>query len=319
MRPVKSTVACVLALALGGPVFAQQPTTARDTSCSSKLAVAITKSDPASDSVVARCIGQALRDDPPERVLALLETFRDHPRIQRPTSFISGRFSDSFVNWFMNAAFSMWAPANSVCGEDGQLLVLAGRDSGGIRAEILGRPRIEGWTIIRSPGPRFPLATTDPGRPAYLSVTAVRADGAPRRLQDQPLGDGQPIQYVWRPEFLDVDGDGVPEVWVRYNVTLMNGFSQVLEVYRVTQAEALRLEKRFIGASEGVARLLASGTVEIATGFSHGTPGHLEFELHRLEHWNYTGGKWTQTDTTEIPHILWGDEWKKYYGVDGLK
>jgi len=163
---------------------------------------------------------------------------------------------------------------------------------------------------------RFPLATTDPRRRSILSISVNDQPGDKPRVYSATLPDGLQIQHAWRPVFRDTDGDGRSEVWVRYNATAADGFRQVLEVYRIDSGENLALEKRFTGDCEGIARLLEDGTVEVASGSTVSGAGHLDFEEHRVERWSYVKHAWRKVDSKGIPHLLWGEDWRKYYDLD---
>ena len=267
------------------------------------------------DFLVARCVGQAMRNNSGGRAPELFALFGNHPRILKQTAFISGRFSAGFMAWFITSSFSMWAGPEAVRDHGDQLVAIETAASAGFHAEIMAHPFIEGWMIINDRQTRFPLATTAPDRPTVLSVTSdERGPRGEPRTWHVTLAPSQPLQHVWPPVFRDIDADGRPEVWVRYNVTGGDGFAQVVEQYRLDDS-TLRLEKQFRGHAEGIARLLDDGTVEVATGFSASDAGHLNFDRHRVERFRYVAHEWKKVETKEIPHLLAGDEWRASYDL----
>ena len=121
------------------------------------------------------------------------------------------------------------------------------------------------------------------------------------------------IQRIWPLEFHDLDGDGKDELWVRYNKAWADGFSQELAIYRIKD-NSLELIKKFEGLAEGIARRLDGNKIQVGTGFTDNSAiGHIGYDQHHLEIWEYEKGKFVKTSEKNVPHILWSDEWKKYY------
>jgi hypothetical protein len=267
------------------------------------------------DFTVARCVGRTVLDNSAERTSELFALFGNHPRILKQTAFVSGRFSAGFMAWFITSSFTMWARPESVRDNGDQLVAIETAAAAGFHAEVLAHPFIEGWIIINDRPTRFPLATTTANRPTVLSVTSdERGPGSEARTWRVTLAPNRQLQHVWPPVFRDIDADGRPEVWVRYNATGGDGFAQVLEQYRLDDS-TLTLEKQFRGEAEGIARLLDDGTVEVGSGFSASNAGHLNFDRHRVERFRYVAHNWTKVETKVIPHLLAGDEWRAYYDL----
>jgi hypothetical protein len=122
------------------------------------------------------------------------------------------------------------------------------------------------------------------------------------------------LHHVWKPDFFDLDGDNVPEIWIRYNISWGNGFSQILEVYRIKDERELILVKRFQQDREGFARRLPDGNVETGRRSSHSTAmTAVSEEKQYVETWNYDSGEFKKISEKEVPFILTTPGWAERY------
>lgn len=273
------------------------------------------------DFWLARYLGVATFSAGTARGYADLIPLFDQQEDLVPTAFISGHYSDHFLDFFIRGTYELWvAPTDRVRAADATFRV-GPSSHGRYEAEVIVSPVLESWIIMKpdmKPDDEFskaviPLVAVDP--PARL-VVGIHAEGeAVRYLPEIALNaDGNFLQYLWPLEWHDVDGDGTPEIWVRYNEAWGDGFSQVLEIYKIEHEAVLVLFKRFEGSAEGIARRLEDGTIEVAEGFTdQALTGHMGFDQHHIETFAFRQGEFVKVAERDAPHLLWSDEWETYY------
>ena len=74
------------------------------------------------------------------------------------------------------------------------------------------------------------------------------------------------------------------------------------------------LFRKFTGDSEGIARRLDGNKIEVGYGFTDKeATGHMGYDQHHIEVWEYKDGDFLKVSEKNVPHILWTNEWQKYY------
>jgi hypothetical protein len=211
----------------------------------------------------------------------------------------------------------LWAqPDDRVRDKHGSVEVRNVR-SGKLFAVVTAYPKIESWfTAGEAAGePRRLLmavgSSAKGSRAALIAGTLVEGRGPVSLPPVEFNTQSHALQYVWEPRFEDLDGDGSPEIWLRYNLTWGNGFAQFLDVYRV-EADKLSLVKRFEGMNEGIARRVGPGRVETARGEGKGGLSHFEYDAHRFETWEFKNKEFVKTSENRKPHVLRSAAWKEY-------
>ena len=247
----------------------------------------------------------------PNDLIPLFEQRRDLV----PTAFMSGRYAEGFLQFFAQGGYALWAvPEARANAADATYAIRTYADARYF-VELIASPRLEAWTIIGDhPGETvIPLVAATP--PAVLMAGTLDGGKPARSFPRVALNtEGDGLQYVWPIEAHDLDGDGIPEIWLRYNQAWADGFSQVLAIYKIEQNAALVLFKRFEGHAEGIARRVADGTIEVAEGFAqHEGTGHLGFDRHHIETFVFQDGAFVKTAERDVPHLLWGEDWRSYY------
>ena len=229
----------------------------------------------------------------------------------KPTAFISGKYDDSFMEFYLRGMCVMWGASEDGVDKDKREFVIQSYSDDHYYVEITASPRLENWSIIKEPA----VVSIIP-----LGVNPVIHSGrldkgkAVKHFKEMPFNVGESfIHYVWTPEMHDLDGDGVLEVWIRYIKAWADGFSQELAIYKIKDDSELVLIKQFSGEAEGIARRLNGNKVEVGTGFTNKNVGHLGFDQTHLETWEYKNGQFVKTVEKNVPHILWTKAWDTYY------
>lgn len=268
------------------------------------------------DFYVARYLGLSAHADVLEAGRAAVERFyAAHP--PAPAAFISASYDEGFLRWFENAMVPLWgAPGERVREKYGSVEVRNVR-SGKYFVAVVAYPKMEAWFAAVEAGEskRFlpVMGSVSKGSRAIVIAGEYVEGRAPISFPPVEInGQSHALQYVWEPRFEDLDGDGMPEIWLRYNLTWGNGFTQFLDVYHILKKE-LVLVRRFEGPNEGVARRIAPGRVETARGAgSQGGLSHFEYDTHVFETWEFKNGEFEKISERASPHLLRNEAWKEY-------
>jgi len=252
---------------------------------------------------------------------AALQAFIKNRRLS-PKGFLSADWDPGFLDWFERAPRESWDVDDSRVREKYRSFEIS-RSTYGKRyfATIVAYPELELWYEVKNGIVSRPLVLTMGSfreRPTIFFGKILYGQSS---RQFSPLfldTQKKTLHYVWKPEFFDLDGDDLPEVWIRYNIAWGNGFSQVLEVYKIRNERELILLKRFQGTPEGIARRLPNGHVEVARRLtSQGATGSAPKDKHHLETWEYDAGEFKKVSEEDIPFILDSPGWAEYFSPVG--
>lgn len=307
----------VLVLMIFQPVFVLAETSLPETlqSFYQQAFDAVKKGDESkADFYLARYMGiTAVTPDSTKQIGDLYPIFNIY-KVSKPTAVLSSHYSPKFVSWFVLASYSLWG-FDEGAGDFTEPVKIASGNNGSFFAEVSAFPYLEGWSRVKEDKATIlTLALADSKRGIYLSSGQI-LNGTIGEKFDPLLLDteGLNLQYVWTPEFYDLDGDGIPEIWLRYNKAMATGFTQELAIYKI-QGSKLILLKKFSGEAEGVARRIEGNRVEVGYGFTDNDHlGHLGFDRHHLEVWEYKKGTFAKVSEKEVPHLLWSDAWEAYF------
>lgn len=264
------------------------------------------------DFWIARYIGLSAFNEKTEKNYTDLYPLFEKRKDLKPTSFISGAYTDEFLDFFIRGTHQFWGiPEEGVTEKDYEFAIRANSD-GKYFAQLVISPFLESWYILKKPNSVAVIPLGSASKPPFIVSGRLENNEPVKRYPFVNLDtQGHFLHYVWPIEFHDLDGDGIPEIWMRYNVAWADGFSQMLDVYKIKSDEELVLLKKFEGQAEGIARRLKDGSIEIGEGF--GESGHMGFDKYRIETWQYENGEFKKTSEKVIPHILLSEEWEKYY------
>lgn len=261
------------------------------------------------DFWLARAIGLSTRDGRPAASAEALVS----SRAPAPAGFLPEEFDLEFLDWFEKATWRRWGVSAEHVRERYRSVELARTTGDGYFAAIAGYPKIEAWyTTSSSAGVTSRKLLVAAADPRFLLLSGKSSHGV---SFDFPIVNVETrersVLQIWPPEFHDLDGDQKPELWLRFNLAADNGFTQVLDVYRVNDDRGLERIRRFEGPWEGLAMRTGERAVRTAAGFA-GRRGlsHLEFDRHRIENWEWSDEEWKKTGESDSPHFLRSKEWK---------
>lgn len=278
-----------------------------------KAEQAIVKEDiKKADFWLARYLGFTVFNNKTEKSINDLFSLFEKRGGLAPTSFISGVYDREFLEFFIHGSHLQWRIAEAGISEDENWFEVETNIGDKYAVALRICPRLEGWLIIKKEQEKAILTL---GENPYI-ISGIVNNG--RTVKDYGRfyidTQGRFIQHFWEPEFHDLDNDNIPEIWIRYNAAQANGFSQVLDIYKIKDDKELILFKRLEGLREGIARRLKDGRVETAEGFAESSnKGHLGYDKHRIKTWEYKRGKFIKVSEKVAPHILHSAEWKRYY------
>ena len=265
------------------------------------------------DFYLARYMGLTWLDKDTEKTFTDLYPLFKIYKGSAPISFISGRYEDNFINWFVFSSHAQWGLDEEGIDEEKYSFEIISNSDDKYFVSIIAYPYIESWSLLKGENiSTLIMALGDFERKPYI-ISGRLENGKPvEYFNELSLNlEEHPLQYVWLPKFYDLDNDGIPEIWLRYNKAWADGFSQELAIYKIKEGKKLELFKKFEGLAEGIARRLNDGTIEVAEGF--GNSGHLAYDKHHVEIYKYSKGEFEKVSERDMPHILHSSEWKRYY------
>lgn len=232
-----------------------------------------------------------------------------------PVSFLSSDYDPEFIDWFVKSSYANWGVKDARVREKSGVYEIRAVIYKDYFLTIAATPEIQSWFLSGDTSSPLVLALSSlSSKPFIYSGKLVNQDpmlSFPGVNLD--VGKRQ-LLYCWIPEFYDLDGDGIPEVWIRYNVTALNGFSQILAIYKIQDDNQLVLFKEFKQDNEGVARRLDQNRVQIGHGFgSKPNLSHMSYDQYHLEILEFSDGSFHKVTEENRTHILRNKEWKKYY------
>lgn len=235
-------------------------------------------------------------------------------RSPSPSGFLSSLYDDEFVDWFVSSARGLWGVTQDRVREARGTVEVASSVFGDHFAAVSAAPELQYWYVQKGEGMSPPLLMVVGSSRTRVALLAGRlSSGRPAAYFPAAFLNMRKhaLQYVWPPEFADLDGDRVPELWVRYNLLWSNGYQQVLDVFRINAEGPLTLLKEFRGENEGTARRLPDNRVEVATGFgSRKGLAHLNYDRHTVTAYIYKEGEFVKDSSKVVPHLLQSKAWK---------
>ena len=143
----------------------------------------------------------------------------------KPTSFLSGFYSDAFFKFFFSSSAYQWG--SNITKDD--YIIAKANDYKNFFVLVLGKPYIETWSIIGNKR-TGQIGHTIGMSEVKLQIGKLGKDNKMKSFCENFTIKG-PIQYFYIPKFIDTNGDGSKELLLRYNVTLGDSYLQILEVF----------------------------------------------------------------------------------------
>lgn len=261
------------------------------------------------DFYAARWMGLCEREGRSACADAELEPFLKK-RLLAPKAFVSGEWDPGFTEWFEKGVRARWGVEPSRMRESARSFEIAhGAYQDRYFVTVVAYPELELWHVLKDglvSKPMLLAMGSFRDRPTVFfgkTMKGVSFQSRPMFLDTQKRS----LHAVWKPEFFDLDQDGTPEVWLRFNLAWGNSFAQMLDIYRIHDDKELILVRRFAGGPDGHARRLSDGSVEVAGSLrsSSGT--------QNVESWIFKDGAFHLSDKKEIPSLLRTPEWREIY------
>jgi len=147
-------------------------------------------------------------------------------RKQKATAYIDGSYSNKFLTYFFGLSLNQWG--SKISDKEDNILVKINSFNNQY-VSIWGKPFIETWYILHKEKNKQ-IAYTVGMHQATIKIGFLSKEKKSINPCDTFSING-PIQYIYEPIFLDTNKNGKNELLLRYNVTLPNGYLQVLDIF----------------------------------------------------------------------------------------
>jgi hypothetical protein len=262
------------------------------------------------DFYLARYMGLLVTEKTDKKFSDLYPLFEQYETLKVDAA-INGNFDNDFINWYIFAGHSMWGASTTIRTSDGAMEV-NNSSNGKVFVGVFGFPYLQKATIVGAGNTKEETIVLALIKKPFLVFGKVEKENPVlNSIKEIPLDMNSPVQYVFKPEFYDIDKDGSEEVFIRYNKTWTTGFSQVLDIYKIENDTLVKWE-RFEGLSEGIAKRQGD-TILIGEGSSDRAKGHMEQNKTLFCTFEYKNNKWIQSNQSTVEHILCNKKWSKYY------
>lgn len=234
------------------------------------------------------------------------------------TAFISGFYSPEFLEWYIKGTYFMWgAPDRYTSAKECSSVIAVNHDSiffVGIEAfPTINQVAIIGGNQSSLPSTYLHLASAK--KPPVLVVGFIDSVETPN-ITATITNNCDGYQHFWNPEIMDLDADGNPEILVRYNMALFNGFAQKLDVFRV-KGKKVELVSSLLGPVEEIARRIGGNRFQQGQSTpSSSDLGHLGYDQTEIQEYIFSGGKFVSTGPKKVvPNILLSTVFMEYYDL----
>ena len=269
---------------------------------------AISRRDiPHADFLIARYLGASFeKGETLKSHNRLLPYFKRHPG-WAPTHFISGKYSNEFIDFFSRGSWSIWGDASRSNNPRHSKILLEEGTYGNKAVVIWGTPSYRNLYVLTDPIPR--LLTVIGSEDTRIVFEQKNKGGSWDYCKRNAMNREGTIQYIWEPEFIDLDNDGRRELLIRYNVMMADGYRQILDIYDISSFCQPELLRTFIGI-HGIAThhhnsIVVSNETSL-DGKSILSQDRQKFRSFRLEK-----GKFIKISETLEDNFLWKSDWMK--------
>ncbi len=147
-------------------------------------------------------------------------------RKPRATAYIDGSYSNEFLRFFFGLSFNQWG--SKISDKNNNILVKVNAFKNQY-VSVWAKPFIETWYVLHKDKNKQ-IAYTVGMHNATIKIGSLSKEKKPLTPCDTFSING-PIQYFYEPIFVDTNNDGKNELLLRYNITLPNGYLQVLDIF----------------------------------------------------------------------------------------
>jgi len=259
------------------------------------------------DFLIARVLGASFKNDKTfETHRRLVPSLRRHPG-WAPTHFISGRYSDEFIDFFSRGSWSMWGGPSRSHDRRHKKIVLKEAKHGDTAVVIWGTPTYRNWYVI---APRkITVLTVIGSHDTWIIFGKRNTSGKWDDCKRNDMNREGSIQYVWKPQFIDLDNDGERELLVRYNVMMADGYRQILDIYDISSFCQPELLRTFIGI-HGIATQHRNSIV-VSDETSLDGKAILSQDRQKFRSFRLEKGAFIKISETLEDNFLWEGDWMK--------
>ena len=221
--------------------------------------------------------------------------------------FIDGRYSDNFFGHFFGASLFQW----KFNFDDRNLVILTehGEDKDtNLYAVVWGQPELTKWTVVKKNHNQNSYLLGY--RMAHVNVGQYNAE-----RKSIPCGSFKIrglLTKVYKPKFFDLDDDGLPELLLKYNQAVGDGYIQNLRVYKSSNGKDFcerKLIKEFSGRNGFIlnsGKLFKVGTQKLGKE----TESWLGASTHQVKELHYNGNTEKVLNTGIVKNVLWKSDSK---------
>jgi hypothetical protein len=174
-----------------------------------------------SDYLIAKYLGN---ENP--NISNIIQTIHKRKKKPTPTSFIDGEYSNEFLQFFFTRPLYQWGSQKS--DDDNNIIVKINRNENQY-VSVWGKPYIETWYILAK-GREKQIAYTLGMHSAKIRIGKIHKSDRLLQPCDTFVING-PIQYFYEPIFKDINSNGTKELLFKYNITVADGYVQVLDIF----------------------------------------------------------------------------------------
>lgn len=235
-----------------------------------------------------------------------------HPSWSTPTSMISGRYQNNFLEYFNDASFAMWALARPVSYDlQGRRILLREASDDRNYVVVWGRPTFRTWVI---------MARTKMQKMVVAHSRDLALQFGKRDVNGRPSACGRidlPGEVVWlyQPVFRRLFPGERKNLVIRFNQPTADGYVQYLKIYGFNSEKnpcVPVMLAQFKGRN-GLARLKGN-VIEISE--ETGASGESAFtkSFQKLQRLRFDGRQFVKHGTPELmPNFLHQpDGWPEY-------
>lgn len=230
-------------------------------------------------------------------------------RGMKSTSFIDGQYSFEFLTFFFSDTLFQWN--SNIYDENSHVILtrVGKNEDNNLYAAVWGRPRMEMWSVIGDDSNNsFLLGYAD----ADVVVGNYNSNDQP--IPCNAFNLSGPFTHLYNPTFFDIDKDGFPEMFIKFNLNVADGFIQSLNIYKSKNNNDFcerSLIKEF-SARNGFIKQKGN-KITIGVQKRDDSEAWLGASLHEVTEVHYDGKNESIIKVETIPNVLRGSDTSYWY------